>query len=326
MPDIVNSQCCRLIFTPDGEELKDFYSGTLRMGSLQVVTVNLPRLAYEANGDDDKLFEFLDERMDLAKDVLLVKRGIIQDRLKEGLLPFCSMNCDGKTYLDIDKQALNIGFVGLNELLKAHVGMELHQGGDAWRLGLKIIQHMIERATSFSKETKLRFGCIQTPAESCAHRLALVDLKTYGGKVVVEGDSTNGAIYYTNSSHVRPSADISLPEKIRIESSFHPLTRGGAILHIWLGEANANPESLWKLTRHIASNSLAAYFTYTRDLTICTKCSTVTSGLLSECPRCGASGDDVEQWSRITGYYQRIRGWNAGKQMELRDRRRHFIC
>ena len=325
MPDIVNSQCCRLIFTPDGEELKDFHNGALRMGSLQVVTVNFPRLAYEANGNDDRLFEILDERMDLAKDVLLVKRGVVQDVMKEGILPFCSMDCDGKPYLDIDRQVLNIGFVGLNELLKAHVGMELHEGGDAWRFGLKVMQHMVERSASFSKETGLRFGCIQTPAESCAHRLALVDLKAYGKKVVVEGDQNNGAIYYTNSSHVRPAADISLPDRIRIESSFHPLTKGGAILHVWLGEANSSSESLWNLTRRIATDSLAAYFTYTRDLTMCRRCSAVTSGLLSTCPRCGATGDDVEQWSRITGYYQRVRGWNAGKQKELQDRHRYVV-
>ncbi len=325
MPDIVNSQCCRLIFTPDSEELKDFHNGALRMGSLQVVTVNLPRLAYEANGNDDKLFEVLDERMDLAKDVLLVKREVVQGVLKEGILPFCSMDCDGKPYLDIDRQVLNVGFVGLNELLKAHVGMELHEGGDAWRFGLKVLRHMVERAASYSKETGLRFGCIQTPAESCAHRLALVDLKAYGKRAVVEGDPTSGTIYYTNSSHVRPAADISLPDRIRIESSFHPLTKGGAILHVWLGEANSTPESLWKLTRRIATESLAAYFTFTRDLTICRKCSTVTSGLLDTCPKCGTTGDDVEQWSRITGYYQRVRGWNAGKQRELQDRRRYVV-
>jgi len=325
MPDIVNSQCCRLIFAPDSEELEDFHKGALRMGSLQVVTVNLPRLAYEANGDDDKLYELLDYQMDLAKQVLLIKREIIKQSLQEGTLPFCSMKCDGETYLNIDKQVLNIGFVGLNEMLKAHTGMELHEDEHAWRLGLQIIRHMIERTNQFSSETGLRFGCIQTPAESCAHRLALIDLKTYREKAVVEGDSTNGAVYYTNSSHVRPSAGIPLLDRIKIEASFHPLTRGGAILHVWLGENNPSPEAMWNLTQRIATKTLTAYFTYTRDLTICQNCSTVAPGLLPKCSRCNATGDVLEHWSRITGYYQRVRGWNAGKRRELLDRHRYVV-
>jgi len=325
MPDIVNSQCCRLIFAPDSEELEDFHKGALRMGSLQVVTVNLPRLAYEANGDDAKLYELLDYQMDLTKEVLLIKREIIKQRMQEGALPFCSMKCDGETYLNIDKQVLNIGFVGLNEMLKAHTGMELHEDEHVWRLGLQVIRHMIERTNQFSTETGLRFGCIQTPAESCAHRLALIDLKTYREKAVVEGDSTNGAVYYTNSSHIRPSAGISLLDRIKIEASFHPLTRGGAILHVWLGENNPSPEAMWNLTQRIATKTLTAYFTYTRDLTICQNCSNVAPGLLPKCPRCNATGDVLEHWSRITGYYQRVRGWNAGKRRELLDRHRYVV-
>jgi ribonucleoside-triphosphate reductase len=324
MPDIVNSQCCRLIFTPEGDELEDFRNGGLRMGSLQVVTINLPRLAYEAMGDDTKLFELLDERMDLAKEVLMIKREVIKERLRGGALPFCAMDHDGEPYLNVDKQFLNFGFVGLNEMLKAHVGVELHSE-EAWRFGLKFIKHMVDRSTEFSQETGFRFGCIQTPAESCAYRLALIDRKLYGDKAVVQGDLINGSPYYTNSSHIRPSAAIPLLDRINIESSFHPLLRGGVILHVWLGENNPSTEALWNLTRRIATKTLAAYFAYTRDLTICQKCSSVMPGLLSTCTNCGATGDSLEQWSRITGYYQQVRGWNAGKIAELKDRHRYSV-
>ncbi|MCW4027249.1 MAG: anaerobic ribonucleoside-triphosphate reductase, partial [Candidatus Bathyarchaeota archaeon] len=325
MPDVVNSQCCRLMFTPDNDEFRDFQRGALRMGSLQVVTMNLPRLAYEAKGEDSLLFELLDERMNLAKEVLLIKREIIKRRMREGALPFGSMDCDGQPYLNVDKQSLNIGFVGLNELLKSHLDMELHEGGNAWRFGLKVIKHMIDRANEYTDETGLRFGCIQTPAESCAYRLALIDQKTFGEDALVEGDPFNGGVYYTNSSHVRPSADIPILDRINIEASFHPLTRGGAILHVWLGEANPSPEALYKLTRHIATKTLTAYFAYTKDFTICRRCSIVSPGLLSTCVNCGANGEELEQWSRVTGYYQRVRGWNAGKRQELLDRQRYGV-
>ncbi|MDH7595830.1 MAG: anaerobic ribonucleoside-triphosphate reductase [Candidatus Bathyarchaeota archaeon] len=325
MPDIVNSQCCRLIFTPDSDELEDFHRGALRMGSLQVVTINLPRIAYEAKGDDARFFEILNRRMDLAREALFVKQQIIRERLKEGALPFCGMDCDGEPYLNIDKQVLNIGFVGLNEMLKAHLGKELHEGGDAWRFGLRVIKHMVERTNEYAKETGYRFGCIQTPAESCAHRLAMIDLKAFGDKAVVQGDVNSGAVYYTNSSHVRPSSALPLVDRINIEASFHPLTRGGAILHVWLGENNPSPEAMWALTKKIATNSLSAYFTYTRDLTICQNCSTVEGGRLQACKKCGASGEDLEYWSRVTGYYQRVRGWNSGKVQEFKDRHRYEI-
>jgi len=325
MPDIVNSQCCRLIFTPDSDELKDFHKGAMRMGSLQVVTINLPRLAYEAGGDEKRLLEILDRRMDLAKEVLLIKRDIIRKRMEGGALPFCAMDCYGEPYLNLDKQVLNVGFVGLNELLKAHSGAELHEDPSAWRLGLKIVRHMVNRVNAYAEETGYRFGCIQTPAESCAHRLALVDRKIFGEDAVVQGDTANGGIYYTNSSHVRPSARVPLLRRIDIEASFHPLTKGGAITHVWLGEGNPSAEALWSLTKRIATQSLAAYFAFTRDMTICRKCSNVEGSLQARCKLCGASGDDLEHWSRITGYYQQLRGWNAGKVQEFKDRNRYVV-
>ncbi|MFP3985767.1 MAG: anaerobic ribonucleoside-triphosphate reductase [Candidatus Bathyarchaeia archaeon] len=325
MPDIVNSQCCRLIFTPDSDELRDFHEGAMRMGSLQVVTMNLPRLAYEANGDDTRLFELLDERMDLAKEVLLIKRDVIKERMNEGALPFCAMDCFGEPYLNLNKQVLNIGFVGLNELSKAHLGLELHENPDSWRFGLQVIKHMVDRVGDYAAKTGYRFGCIQTPAESCAHRLALVDRKMFGDKAAVQGDIDNGGIYYTNSSHVRPSAGLSLLDRIKIESSFHPLTKGGAILHVFLGEGNPSAESVWQLIRRIATESLAAYFAFTRDMTICRKCNSVEANLQTKCKLCGATGNDLEHWSRITGYYQQLRGWNAGKVQEFKDRHRYLV-
>ncbi|UCG36492.1 MAG: anaerobic ribonucleoside-triphosphate reductase [Candidatus Bathyarchaeota archaeon] len=325
MPDIVNSQCCRLIFTPDSEELEEFHKGAMRMGSLQVVTINLPRLAYEANGNDKLLYELLDERMDLAREVLMIKRDVVRDRMKGGALPFCSMDCFGDSYLNLDKQVLNVGFVGLNELLKAHLSVELHEDPNAWRFGLKVIKHMVDRVNEYATETGYRFGCIQTPAESCAHRLALVDKRMFGDRAVIQGDAGNGSIYYTNSSHVRPAAGIPLLDRIQIESSFHPLTKGGAILHVWLGENDPTNESVWTLIRRIATQSLAAYFAFTRDMTICRRCNNVEGNLQVKCSRCGAGQEDLEHWSRITGYYQQLRGWNAGKVQEFKDRHRYTI-
>jgi anaerobic ribonucleoside-triphosphate reductase len=361
--EMICTQCCRYYMQhADWNDKNDLLNGTLRGGVIQNITVNLPQCAYDANGDDNRLYEEIDRRMAASRDVLLIKINEMKKRLAEGFLPFLSQPVDdnlykikwydyeytdgdlgqlrvkssyethlnGTPYLVPDRQGATIGVLGLNEMLKAHTGSELHESQDAWKFGLKVIDRMRQTVEEYTKETETYFGLVQSPAESCAHRLALIDLRTYRPKVVVQGNSGNEeqgvpAVYYTNSTHVRVSAPISLGDRIKIEASFHPLFNGGTILHIFLGEAYPDPEAVWKLTEHIATKTLTGYFTYTRDLTICKRCKMVYSGLHNRCPNCNAEDADLEHWSRITGYYQEVSGWNAGKKAELIERHRHDI-
>ncbi len=320
LPDNVFAQCCRLVLSPDNTDWEDFKKGCMRTGSLQVVTINLPRIAYEANGNDEKLFELLEKRMELAKEVIEIKREIIIKRMKEGALPFLTQDVNGEPYYRVDKVVRSIGFVGLNEMLKAHTGEELHESKDAWRFGLEVIKRMMDLAMEWSMETGQRWVITQTPAESAAHRLALLDLKEFNGKAVVQGDVKTGAVYYTNSSHVRVSADVPLFERLKIEGAFHPLCNGGMMAHVWIGESSPNPELLWELTKKIATKTLIGYWAYTKDMTFCRNCKKLHGGILKKCPSCGS--DSLEWYSRVTGYYQRVSGWNDGKVRELFDRKR----
>jgi ribonucleoside-triphosphate reductase len=120
-------------------------------------------------------------------------------------------------------------------------------------------------------------------------------------------------------------ADVSLGKRIMMEASFHPLFSGGTIMHIFLGEAHPDAEALWKLTRHITTKTLTGYFAYTKDMTICKACKRTHFGLLDICPNCGAQEGFLEHWSRVTGYYQEISGWNAGKREELKNRYRYGV-
>jgi len=322
MPEFACYQCCSFLMPLDSSKTEeDVINGTIRGGGLQVVTINLPQIAYLANGNDCRFFELLDDRMNKAKEVHLLKREVIKKNLKNNLLPFMNqkINKEGERYLEPDKQSFIIGIVGMNEMVKAHTGKELHESEDSWKFALKVMKHMKDKVAEFREETSLNFSLARTPAESCAYRLAQIDLKKYKNTAVYNGEGDTA--YYTNSFHIRPSADIPLWKRLTMEGSFHPLTDGGAMSHVFLSEANPATEGIYELTKRIATKTAIQYYAYTKDMSVCTQCDYTTGGLLHKCPNCGS--EKIDWWSRITGYYQNVSGWNKGKLAELSQRRRY---
>ncbi|MCK4634815.1 MAG: anaerobic ribonucleoside-triphosphate reductase [Candidatus Aenigmarchaeota archaeon] len=325
MPEFACYQCCAYLMPLDKAiDTDNLENEVVRGGSLQVVTINLPQIAYEARGNDDKLVELLENRMEKVKEVMMLRNKIISKNLNAGMLPFLSQRIsDKENYFIPDKQSYTIGLVGMNEMIKFHTGDELHESKKSWMFGLKVMKHMKDVVATFREETGLNFALARTPAESTAQRLALIDRKNYGDKSVYQGEKDTDSIYYTNSFHVRPNADMGLFDRMKIEGAFHPLTDGGAMSHIWLGEAHPNTEAIMNLTKKIATKTAIQYMAYTKDLTICDRCGFVIGGLHDKCPKC--QSDKVQNWSRITGYYQNIKGWGKGKIAELHDRRRYGV-
>ena len=318
LPDNVFAQCCRLVLQPDHDDFEDLMNGTMRTGSIQVVTINLPRIAYESNGDETKFYEILDDRLRLAKETIEIKRDVIKARLEEGLLPFLTQDVNGEPYYRIDRVVHSIGYLGVNEMAQAFTGKEMHEDADSWRFGLEVIKYMSDATARWTEESGLRWVLTQTPAESTAYRLAKLDYGRFADRATVRGHRDSGSIYYTNSSHVRVDAKVALMRRLQIEGAFHPLNTGGMMAHVWIGESHPDPEVLWDLTKKIAKKTLVGYWAYTKDMTHCNNCGKVVGGLHDNCPSCSSSM--VEQYSRITGYYQRVSGWNEGKKQELRDR------
>ncbi|MFX1564039.1 MAG: anaerobic ribonucleoside-triphosphate reductase, partial [Promethearchaeota archaeon] len=338
-------QCCAFRFEEDigSEELMRkvmFENGAhFMMGGLQVVTINLPRLAYIANGNDETLMSKLREQMELAKQVLLVKRQFMERQMKRGMLPFLMQQPrynDEKAppLFDIPKMSPIIGFVGINEMAQFHVGHQLHEDRDAVRFGLRVLAEMESIRNEFVKQTGMPFAVARTPAESCASRLAILDLLHHQNQAikVVKGNTKNWhqqlelhghtqvPVYYTNGFMVNYEAGISLAKKIAIEEKAFPLLSGGNIFHIFLGEAAPDAEALEKLNSRIALNTQLGYYSYTRDLSVCKDCNNTAGGLLDVCPRCKST--NIDWFSRVTGYYQNVKGWNAGKREELQRRHR----
>ncbi|MHA1894428.1 MAG: anaerobic ribonucleoside-triphosphate reductase, partial [Candidatus Helarchaeota archaeon] len=297
----------------------------ISMGSLQSVSLNLPRYAYMANGNDDKLFEIIMEKAQIAKAILLKKRDIIKHRLEKELLPLCSRKAPDQdaTLLDLRRQSLSLGFIGLNECVLSHTGFELHENDGAFEFGKKILKNLSRLCEKFTSDTGYKFSLWEQPAESASTRFALLDLKHFPDKARVQG--TGRAVYYTNSDHVRYSADISLMDRILKQAEYHPIVQGGVMTHIWLGESNPEKEALWKFTKNIALNTDTAYFAFTKDFTNCLNCKKFSAGIYTKCPHCGASEAKLEWYSRITGYYSRLNSWNDGKIQEWRDRKRYNL-
>ncbi|MHA1793019.1 MAG: anaerobic ribonucleoside-triphosphate reductase [Promethearchaeota archaeon] len=337
-------QCCAYHFSEDKDSLmpKVMYEDGqhFSMGGNQVVTVNLPRLAFKANGDDDVLLEELRKAMDLAKKYLLMKRQWMLSFARSGSLPFLTQrphdHPDHPPLVDLEGQSLIIGFVGANEMVQYHTGYALHEDPSALRLALRVLVEMERIRKEYSRETRLNFAIARTPAESTASRFAVLDLihYPYQAKSVVKGDLTNWRklyieegrtgvpVYYTNGFMVDHGASIPLHKKLSIEEKSFPLLSGGNIMNVFLGEHTPDPQALFSLTKKIAYSQVG-YWSYTTDLTTCKDCFKNQPGIKVSCSFCGSQ--NVEHYSRITGYYQAISNWNAGKQQELRDRYRLSI-
>lgn len=336
-------QCCAYQFSNTPESDENFYEKLyfengmhFSMGGWQVVTINMPRLAYRANGDYDKLIRLARQQMKLATEVFKIKHKWMNNAIERNLLPFATQTPrgpDGKLAppaIDFNELVDVIGVVGINEMVQAFTGLELHESDDSIRLALKVLLEMERYRKGLEMQTGNTIALARTPAESTAQTFAVSDLlnseyRDYA-KEYVKGDlssltkSRDLPVYYTNGTHTNVSANLSFGRKIDIEHKFFPILSGGNIYHVWLGESSSDPESLYKLTQRIARHSQIGYFTYTKDLTVCSACMSTSSGLHDRCPTCGSK--DVRWWSRITGYYSDVTNWNESKKQELKDRYR----
>ncbi|MGQ9776764.1 MAG: anaerobic ribonucleoside-triphosphate reductase [Thermodesulfobacteriota bacterium] len=321
------SECCRLSFKLDHSDLEDAKQPwRMRYCALQNVTINLPRIAYLAKGEDTKLFSKITEFVELAVKAHIQKKQFIEKLLslgERGPLALLAMKRDGLPYLRMDRASFLIGMVGLNELVQIHTGQELHQSKEAFKFGLKVIAHMKLLADKLSKRHGMRFVLEQTPAESTAYRFAKLDLKYHSPKSghIVKGDLSRGEVYYTNSTHLNVAAPINPIERVKQEGLFHPLIEAGALTHLWLGEAKPSKESLANFVIKTFRQTQNDQIAFSPEFTTCNTCHRTSRGLQSVCNYCGS--EEVDGITRITGYFTKISSWNKGKMGELRNRYRN---
>ncbi len=318
------SECCRLSFKLEKSDLEDAREPwRMRYSALQNVTLNLPRAAYEAGGDRMRLFGGLTGLMETAARAHVEKRAFLGRLLEmgeRGPLALLAMAPDGQPYLRMHRATHLVGMVGLNELVQAHTGEEMHESDEALRFGLRVIAHLQLVAKKLGERHGIRFVLEQTPAESTAHRFARLDLRHHPREAgfFVKGDGARGEVYYTNSTYLNVGAPVNPIERVRKEGLFHPLIEAGSLTHIWLGEARPSASSLAdfvvKTFRHTNNDQIA----FSPEFTTCNSCLKTSRGLHSACGYCGS--EEVDGITRITGYFTRVSSWNKGKRGELSDR------
>ena len=227
----------------------------LSAGMLQVVTLNLPRVAYQSGGSEGKLFELIEERVRLASEALLLKRELMDRRVGADMLPVLAENYSSSGLL------LGIGYVGLNEMLTAHIGSELHESGAA-KLAARVVRYMHALVEQLSRDSGLSIVLTQPLDEEPGARLAKLDHGIFADRVVARGDRRSGRIYYTNASWVREDVELPVQRRLEIEGQFHPLCRGGAVSFVPIEEPEPGIEALVELSRRITNTTEVRFWSY----------------------------------------------------------------
>lgn len=310
-PSDIRSMCCRLRL--DLRELRKktggYFGSGESTGSVGVVTINLPRIAY-LSSDEKSFYERLDHVMDVAARSLKIKRSVITRLLDAGLYPYT------KHYLGtFNNHFSTIGLVGMNEAcLNANWIKADLTDKKAQDFSVEVLNHMRDRLVNYQQEYGDLYNLEATPAESTAYRLAKHDLEKYPD-IITSG--TKKDPYYTNSSNLPVSYTDDVFSALDIQDRLQVLYTSGTVFHTFLGEKLPSWKAAMNLVRKIASNYKLPYYTISPTYSVC-KDHGYISGEKYECPICHKP---TEVYSRITGYYRPVQNWNAGKSQEFKERK-----
>lgn len=310
-PSDVRSMCCRLRL--DLRELRKksggYFGSGESTGSVGVVTLNLPRIAYLSKNMDD-FYHILDKYMDIAARSLDIKRKVINRLLDNGFYPYT------KRYLGaFNNHFSTIGLIGMNEAL---LNMKWSDGdlttdkGEA--LSVEIMNHMRNRLQDYQEKYGDLFNLEATPAESTTYRFAKHDRADFPD--IITAAKNGQAPYYTNSTHLPVGYTDDIFDALEKEDEMQTLYTSGTVFHAFLGERLPDWKACAHLVRKIAENFKLPYYTMSPTYSVCEEHGYI-SGEHFKCPICGK---ETEVYSRITGYYRPIKNWNDGKLSEFKNR------
>ncbi len=310
-PSDVRSMCCRLRL--DLRELRKksggYFGSGESTGSVGVVTINMPRIAYLSENEAD-FYKRLERLMDISARSLKTKRSVITKLLNEGLYPYT------KRYLGtFENHFSTIGLVGMNEMglnakwLRANMTDPKTQ-----QFSKDVLNFMREKLADYQEEYGDLYNLEATPAESTAYRFAKHDVKKYPD--IITANMASGVPYYTNSSHLPVGYTSDIFDALDIQDGLQTLYTSGTVFHAFLGEKLPTWQSAANIVKKIAENYSLPYYTLSPTYSVCRDHGYI-SGEVYTCPECGNA---TEVYSRITGYYRPVQNWNDGKSQEFKDR------
>ena len=314
-PSDVRSMCCRLRL--DLRELRKksggFFGSGESTGSVGVVTINMPRIAYLAKDEQD-FYARLDKLMDIAARSLKTKRTVITKLLDAGLYPYT------KRYLGTFANHFStIGLIGMNEVgLNANWLRKDLTHPETQKFTREVLNHMRERLSDYQEKYGDLYNLEATPAESTTYRFAKHDKAKYPDIITA---NMNGTPYYTNSSHLPVGYTEDIFSALDIQDDLQTLYTSGTVFHAFLGEKLPDWRAAANLVRKIAENYKLPYYTMSPTYSVCKDHGYIT-GEHYTCPICG---NKTEVYSRITGYYRPVQNWNDGKAQEFKDRKVYNI-
>lgn len=316
-PSDVRSMCCRLRL--DLRELRKktggFFGSGESTGSVGVVTINMPRIAY-LSATKDEFFARLNRMMDVAARSLKIKRGVITKLLDEGLYPYT------KRYLgSFENHFSTIGLIGMNEVgLNANWLRADMTDRRTQEFTKEVLNHMRSRLSDYQEQYGDLYNLEATPAESTTYRLAKHDKKRW--PAIKTAGKLGDTPYYTNSSHLPVDYTTDIFDALDIQDELQTLYTSGTVFHAFLGEKLPDWKAAANLVKTIAENYKLPYYTLSPTYSICREHGYL-AGEVKECPHCGQR---TEIYSRITGYYRPVQNWNDGKLQEYANRTEYDIA
>lgn len=323
-PEDARSMCCRLRI--DNRELEyrggGLFGSNPLTGSIGVVTINLPRIAYIAKSKKD-FFRILKNKMDIAKDSLEIKRKVIENYTDKNLYPYTKFYLkDVKSRFRVywKNHFSTIGLIGMNEACKNLLNVNI-ASKDGRDFALEVLDFMRSTIKTYQEETKNNYNLEATPAEGTSYRLAALDKSLYPAIKCANENEQSKHYFYTNSSQLPVNYSDDIFEMLDHQDELQTKYTGGTTVHIYAGERIHNPIILKNLVKKVCENYKLPYFTFTPTFSTC-----INHGYLDgeqlNCPKCGMQ---CEIYSRVVGYIRPVKQWNVGKQTEFKIRKTYKI-
>lgn len=314
-------------FSANGFTLIDDWHGdweldVLRTGCLGSVILNLPRIAYEADGDQSMFWRILDEQLEMASRALEIKYRTIRARLNEGLLPFLVQKTDGDPYFRLGNAVRLISHVGLNEAVKSITGKTPFEDSNALALAEQITKHITNYANKTSRKPETRLASAISSNLDVARRFAELDVERYGWAKVQPASGRENS-YYTENVVVPPNVELPFEKRLEVEQRIRKACGIEGIFLIQLPNEEISTETMASITKRIIEDFSITFFAYDRSLTYCKGCGKTFYGLLSKCKVCG-SADALSFFSRISARFKALSPHNRIEFFAAKNRRAYM--